>query len=105
MLKVIKPRIVVVLCLMALVLSSELLVQIWPGVRLLHAGEPRSKLVECLHTRRRDAVKVIKITEAGEEIVPGEYQGVYQMADKLGQPFVSGVDWIKNLSFTVSAVR
>jgi hypothetical protein len=104
MVKAFQRLIVTALCLLAFVLGSELLTQIWPGVHLVpsvqaqDAEETGSIYVYRQPKNVTDPVQITKITEGGNEIV----QGVFRKPpyETPGQPIPGSDDWIENLSIS-----
>jgi len=94
------------MCLLALVLSAELITQTWPGAGFVQSaqgqnfGAEKVKMILISPVHLRDPVKVINITENGKYIVPGRDQN----PEIPGQPFLAGEDWISNLSFVLKNV-
>ncbi len=90
-----------VMCLLALILSAELMTQIWPSARLVEsaqgqdAGAKRMVLIQMNNPYA--PVKVVKVTENGETIIPGRAI----TPEVAGKRFSAGEDWISNLSFVV----
>ncbi|MGD1101651.1 MAG: hypothetical protein ABSA59_06245 [Terriglobia bacterium] len=92
-----------ILCLFAVVLGAELMTQVWPGARLVGSaqsqdvGAAKTVLTDANHHEVYAPIRVIKVTENGQPIIPG-WAGNPEV---VRQYFTAGEDWISNLSFVV----
>jgi len=94
------------MCLLALVVSAELITQAWPGARFVeiaqgqNVGAEKVKMVMIAPVRPRAPFQLINITENGKYIVPGRDR----IPEVPGQPFYAAEDWISKLSFVFKNV-
>jgi len=97
---------VIAIWLLGSVLASVLLARVWPGVRLLaRGGAPDDegvwpKTLGVYPSHPADPVKLVRITEDGNEVVPGRYR-IPQIAGSLGQSLDAVHDWLNHASFTL----
>jgi hypothetical protein len=68
-----------------------------PELHDLVRDGPGAKTVDIYTEFRRDAVRIVRIAEAGQDVLPGRYQGPYLP----GKLFLAGDHWLKDLSFTL----
>ena len=89
-----------VLHLLAIITISGLAVEICPGplVSFAQGKDARSEKMTLIDVdHRSDPVKVVRVTEKGEAVIPGRGRH----PDIPGTRFVAGDDWVKDLAFVV----
>jgi hypothetical protein len=92
------------------VLASVLVVRVWPAGRALaRAGAPDEedewtwpKTLEVYPPHPGDPVKLVRITEDGNEVVPGKYR-MPQIAGSVGHSLDAVKGWLSDASFTLKS--
>ncbi len=101
--KVLQRLNVLAICLLGAVLAAVLVAQIWPRVRALAQADPRDdewtgqstwpRTLQVYPAHEGDPVKLVKITKAGQELVPGKYE-LPQIAGDTSQNVDAAKDWL-----------
>jgi hypothetical protein len=91
---------------LACALTAVLTVQLWPRVRLL-AGfgvddDPWAgpKTLQVCASHPGDPVRLVKITKAGKEVVPGQYR-IPQIKGRSLDNGKALLEWLTDVSFTL----
>ncbi|MBZ5670301.1 MAG: hypothetical protein LAO04_11295 [Acidobacteriia bacterium] len=110
--KVLQRLNVLAICLLGGVLAAVLVAQIWPRVRALAQADPRDdewtgqstwpRTLQVYPAHEGDPVKLVKITKAGQELVPGKYE-LPQIAGDTSQNVDAAKDWLSDVSFTLKS--